>query len=138
MSTDISLQTTLYQVGSRAWLLAEPDVKLNVTLDPALFTAGTHYPNGFLPSGTVVAIKTATGLAGPYDDAAGDGRNTAYGITYGDARFVYADGSTAAKVGISVVVNQAIVSKAKMPFTSGTGFADAAGIVDLKNVTFVA
>lgn len=138
MSTNISLQTTTYQVGNRQWLLSEPDVKLNVTLDPALFTAGTHYPNGYLPSGTVVAIKTATGLAGPYDDAAGDGRNTAYGITYGDAKFVQDNGATAAKVGISVVVNQAIVSKAKLPFQSGTGFADAAGIVDLKNVTFVA
>jgi hypothetical protein len=138
MSTDISLQSTTYQVGNRQWLLSEPDVKLNVTLDPALFTAGTHYPNGFLPSGTVVAIKTATGLAGPYNDAAADGTQTAYGITYGDARFVYATASTAAKVGISVVVNQAIVSKAKLPFQSGTGFADAAGITDLKNITFVA
>ena len=138
MSTDIALQTTTYQVGSRAWLLAEPDVKLNVTLDPSKFTAGTHYPNGYLPSGTVVGIVTTGGLAGPYDDAAVDGRNTAYGITYGDARFVYPDGTTAAKVGISVVVNQAIVSKAKLPFTSGTGFADAAGITDLKNITFVA
>jgi hypothetical protein len=74
MSTDISLQSTTYQVGNRQWLLAEPDVKLNVTLDPSKFTAGTHFPNGYLPSGTVVGIKTATGLAGPYDDAASDGR----------------------------------------------------------------
>jgi hypothetical protein len=138
MSLDISLQSTTYQVGNRQWLLSEPDVKLNVTLDPALFTAGTHYPNGFIPSGTVVGIKTSTSLAGPYDDAASDGRQTAYGITYGDARVVRQNGTTAAKVSISVVVNQAIVSKAKLPFQSGTGFADAAGIVDLKNITFVA
>jgi hypothetical protein len=138
MSTDISRVTTTYQVGNRQWLLSEPDVKLNVTLDPSLFTAGTHYPNGYLPSGTLVGIKTATGLAGPYDDAASDGRQTAYGITYGDARFVYDNGATATKVGISVVVNQAIVSKAKLPFQSGTGSADAAGITDLKNIVFVA
>jgi hypothetical protein len=37
-----------------------------------------------------------------------------------------------------VVVNQAIVSKAKLPFQSGTGSADAAGITDLKNIVFVA
>jgi hypothetical protein len=138
MSLDISLQSTSYQVGNRQWLLAEPDVKLNATIDPALFTAGTHYPNGFIPSGTVVGIKTSTGLAGPYDDAASDGRQTAYGITYGDARVIRQNGTTSAKVSISVVVNQAIVSKAKLPFQSGTGFADAAGIVDLKNITFVA
>lgn len=138
MSTSISRVTTTYQVGNRQWLLAEPDVKLNVTLDPALFTAGTHYPNGYLPSGTVVGIKTATGMAGPYDDAASDGRQTAYGITYGDARFVLDNGATDTKVGISVVVYDAIVSKGKLPFQSGTGFADAAGITDLKNITFVA
>lgn len=138
MSLDISLQSTSYQVGNRQWLLSEPDVKLNVTLDPSKFTAGTHYPNGYIPSGTVVGIVTSGGLAGPYDDAASDGRQTAYGITYGDARVVRQNGTTAAKVSISVVVNDAIVSKAKLPFQSGTGFADAAGIVDLKNITFVA
>lgn len=138
MSLDISLQSTTYQVGNRQWLLSEPDVKLNVTLDPSKFTAGTHYPNGFIPSGTVVGIVTAGGLAGPYNDAASDGTQAAYGITYGDARVIRQNGTTATKVSISVVVNQAIVSKAKLPFQSGTGFADAAGIVDLKNITFVA
>jgi hypothetical protein len=36
------------------------------TVDTALFTAGTHYPDGFLPSGTPLAKVTATGLYGPY------------------------------------------------------------------------
>jgi hypothetical protein len=121
-------------VGDRRWLLAEPDVKLNVTLDPSKFTAGTHYPNGYLPSGTVVGIVTTGGLAGPYDDTASDGRQTAYGITYGDARFVRGDGTTAAKVGISVVVYDAVISKGKLPFQSGTGSLDANGITDLKNL----
>lgn len=138
MSTDISMQTTSYQVGNRQWLLAEPDVKLNVTLDPSTFTAATHYPNGFLPSGTVVGIVTTGGLAGPYDDTASDGRQTAYGITYGDARFVRQDGSTAAKVGISVVVYDAIVSAGKLPFQSGSGSIDANGKADLKNLRFEA
>lgn len=138
MSTDITLQSTTYQVGNRQWLLSEPQVKLGVTLDISKFTAGTHFPNGYIPSGTVVGIVTSGGLAGPYDDAASDGRQTAYGITYGDARVTYPSGTNAAKVGISVVINDAIVSKAKLPFSSGTGFADAAGIVDLKNITFVA
>jgi hypothetical protein len=38
MSTDISLQTTTYQVGNKQWLLQEPDVKLNVTLDISKFS----------------------------------------------------------------------------------------------------
>lgn len=138
MSTDISMQTTSYQVGDRRWLLSEPDVKLNVTLDPSKFTEGTHYPNGYLPSGTVVGIVTSGGLAGPYNDAASDGTQTAYGITYGDARFVRQDGTTATKVGISVVVYDAIVSAGKLPFQSGTGSIDANGKADLKNIRFEA
>lgn len=138
MSLDISLQSTSYQVGNRQWLLSEPDTKLNVTLDISKFTSGTHFPNGYIPSGTVVGIVTSGGLAGPYDDAASDGRQTAYGITYGDAKVTQSNGTNSTKVSISVVVNDCIVSKGKLPFSSGTGFADANGIADLKNITFVA
>ncbi|WP_458317116.1 head decoration protein [Mycolicibacterium brisbanense] len=121
MSTDISMQTTSYQVGNRQWLLAEPDVKVNVTLDISKFTAGTHYPNGFIPSGTVIGKVTATGLFGPYDAAASDGTQTAYGITYADVRVVRQNVSTATKVGTGAVVNDAIVSAGKLPFASASG-----------------
>ncbi len=46
------------------------------TVDTSLFTAGTHYPDGYLPSGTPLGKVTATGLYGPYtpgDDPAGLG-----------------------------------------------------------------
>lgn len=138
MSLDIGLQSTSYQVGDRRWLLAEPDVKLNVTLDPSKFTANTHYPNGYLPSGTVVGKVTASGLCGPYDDTATDGRQTAYGVTYGDARFVRQNGTTAAKVGISVVVYDTIVSAGKLPFQSGAGSIDANGKADLAQIRWEA
>lgn len=36
------------------------------TLNLALFSAQTHAPDGFLPSGTPVAKVTSTGLYGPY------------------------------------------------------------------------
>lgn len=38
MSTDISLQTTTYQVGNKQWLLSEPKFKPNVTLDISKFS----------------------------------------------------------------------------------------------------
>lgn len=138
MSTDISMQTTSYQVANRQWLLAEPDVKLNVTLDPSKFTANTHFPNGYLPSGTVIGKVTASGLFGPYDDTASDGRQTAYGITYGDARFVRQNGTTAAKVGVSAVVYDTVVSAGKLPFQSGTGSIDANGKADLAQIRWEA
>jgi hypothetical protein len=125
MSTDISMQTTTYQVGNRQWLLADPDYKPNVTLDISKFTAGTHYPNGYIPSGTVIGKVTATGLFGPYDAAASDGTQTAYGITYGDVRAIRQNGTTAAKVGTGAVVYDAAVSIAKLPFATGTGIKGA-------------
>ncbi|MCV7354489.1 head decoration protein [Mycolicibacterium fluoranthenivorans] len=138
MSTDISLQTTTYQVGNKQWLLQEPKVKPNVTLDPSKFTAGTHYPNGFLPSGTAIGKVTATGLFGPYNDAASDGTQTLYGFTYADARFVRQNGTTAAKVGTGAVVNDAIISVGKLPFQSGTGSVDANGKADTPTIRYEA
>ncbi len=138
MSTDISLQTTTYQVGNRQWLLAEPLVKLNATLDISKFTAGTHFPNGFIPSGTVVGKLTAGGKCGPYSNAASDGTETAYGVTYGDARVTRANGTNATQVGISVVVSDAIISAGKLPFTSGTGSIDTAGKADLAQIRWEA
>lgn len=138
MSTDISMQTTSYQVANRQWLLAEPDYKPNVTLSIAAFTSGTHYPNGFIPSGTVIGKITASGLFGPYNDAASDGTQTAYGITYGDVRAVRQNGTAATKVGTGAVVYDAAVSAGKLPFQSGTGSIDAAGKVDLNQIRWEA
>lgn len=136
MSTDISMQTTSYQVADRRWLLAEPDYKPNVTLDVSKFTAATHYPNGYIPSGTVIGKVTASGLFGPYDAAASDGRETPYGLTYGDCRAVRQDGSTAAKVGTGAVVYDTPVSVARLPFAVGTGITGALdGTSDTGSVT---
>lgn len=138
MSTDISLQTTSYQVGNRQWLLDEPGTKPNVTLDISKFTAGTHYPNGYIPSGTAIGKVTATGLFGPYNDAASDGTQTCYGFTYADVRAVRQNGTTAAKVGTGAVVHDAIVSVGKLPFASGAGAIDANGKADLPTIRFEA
>ncbi len=138
MSTDISLQTTTYQVGNRQWLLAEPDAKPNVTLDISKFTAGTHYPNGYIPSGTAVGKVTATGLFGPYDDTASDGRQTCYGFTYSDVRAIRQNGTTASKVGTGAVAYDAMVSVAKLPFQSGAGSIDTNGKADLAQIRFEA
>jgi hypothetical protein len=246
MSLDISLQSTTYQVANRQWLLSEPDVKLNVTLDISLFvasatnevqtvtitgtpTGGTftltyggqttagiaynaaasavqsalvalssvgagnvavtggpgpgtawtvtfqgtlagtnvaqmttsgasltggsspasavttatggvvaHYPNGYIPSGTVIGKVTSGGLFGPYDDNASDGRQTAYGITYGDVRAVRQNGTTATKVSTGAVVSDAIIASSKLPFQAGPGSIDANGKTDLAQLRFEA
>lgn len=139
MSTDISLQTTTYQVADRRWLLSPhgTDYTPGVTLDVSKFTAGTHYPNGYIPSGTVVGRVTATGKVGPYDDAASDGRQTAVGILFADCRVTRSNGTTATNVGTGVLVH-GIVSVAKLPFQSGTGSIDANGKADLPLIRFEA
>jgi hypothetical protein len=68
--TDISVSTSAYQVEKRSWLLSQhgtdPGTTPSITLDVSAFTAGVHYPNGYIPSGTNLAKITATGLYGPY------------------------------------------------------------------------
>lgn len=57
----------------RQWLVGIHGTELNysITVDPTLFTALTHYPNGYIPSGTVLA-KADNGLYGPYSGQAAE------------------------------------------------------------------
>ncbi|MDP7729501.1 head decoration protein [Mycobacterium sp. TY813] len=137
MSTNISLQKTSYQVGNRQWLMQEPKVKLNVTLDISKFTQGTHFPNGFIPSGCAIGIVTATKLAAPYDNTKSDGTEVLYGHTYADVRAVE-NGVVQAKVGTGAVVNDAIISQSKLPFQSGAGSVDSAGKADVPTIRYEA
>jgi len=100
--------------------------------------ANAHYVNGYIPSGTAIGLVSATGLFGPYDDGASDGRQTCYGFTYGDVRAIRQNGTTASKVGTGAVVYDAVVSVSKLPFQSGTGSIDANGKADLPNIRFEA
>lgn len=67
---DISVQSTQSQVEDRSWLLSEhgtePGATPSVILDVSAFDESTHYPNGYIPSGTALGEITATGLYGPY------------------------------------------------------------------------
>lgn len=79
--TDISVGRTSYQVEKLSWLLDRGGFEQeSITLDLAAFTAGTHYPNGYVPSGTLIGKITATGLYGPADAAATDGRQAPAGF----------------------------------------------------------
>ena len=131
MSTDISLQSVTYQASDRRWHVSREGINYtpNVTLDITKF-ASDRYPNGYIPSGTVLGKVSATNLYGPYDNAASDGTEVATGVLYGDARVVRADGTVAAKVGSSQLV-RGDVSVSKLPFQSGKGSIDTAGKADL-------
>jgi hypothetical protein len=126
--TAINVSTTSYQSEDRSWLAssfgtAEP---MSVTLDVSAFTAATHYPNGYIPSGTVLGKITATGLYGPYLDAASDGRQTAVGLLFASTK-VPDPATTTIDVGAAMQVRGDVV-EAKLPANSGI---DAAGKADL-------
>lgn len=78
---DIGITKTVSQVEDLSWLLQrggyDPE---SITLDTSAFTAATHYPNGFVRSGTALGKITATGIYGPYDNAASDGREVCAGL----------------------------------------------------------
>lgn len=131
--SDITVQSTTSQVENRSWLLSphgtEPGTTPSVTLDITKFTSGTHYPNGYIKSGTVLGKVTASGLYGPYDDAASDGRQTAVGILFSSENVLNADGSAKAKVSSAMLVH-GFVAAAKL-----VGI-DANGQTDLKLIHF--
>lgn len=82
---DISVQPTETWIAEdRSWLGSRDgtNVTQSITLDTSTFTANTHYPDGYIKSGTVLGRITATNLYGPYSNAASDGREVAAGFLY--------------------------------------------------------
>lgn len=93
------------------------------TVDTALFTEGTHYPDGFLPSGTNLALVTLTGLYGPYDAAAIDG----LGVFVGHLIAPRAVASATQKIAVGILTHGRVVD-ANLPIAlDAAGQADAAG-----------
>ncbi len=122
---DVSVRSTTYGVEKRGWLQGthgtEPGANPNVTLDLSTFTAGTHYPNGYIPSGCVLGKITASGLYGPYDSGASDGRQTAVGLLFNSESVT--TGQTKA---VNALFVHGFVEAARLPFQTGVGGATAA------------
>ena len=79
--------TTITGPGNPGWLGSAhgTDAPRTVTLDVSKFTAGTHYPDGFIRGGTPVAKITATKKYGPYTPAdSTTGLGTLVGFVYGN------------------------------------------------------
>lgn len=144
--TDISVHTTSYQAEKRSWLLSEhgtePGTNPGVTLDVSAFTAATHYPNGYLLSGIVLGVITATStdkvlVVGPYDDTASDGRQVAAGILFSSVKIPNLADTTKDCGGAMVV--HGFVKSSRLPIANaatGAGFIDANGKTDLKLIHF--
>jgi hypothetical protein len=128
MGFDNVLTTTTYQSDDQSWLGSAEGTQSMISgtakLDDARFVEATHFPDGFLPSGIVVAQITASKLWVPYADAGGDdGGRTAVGFLFTPK--VVRAGAT--RVEISILWRGRI-REAKLP--AGHGL-DAAAKVDL-------
>ncbi len=119
------LTETFYQ-DDQTWLGSAHGTSSGrpITIDVSTFTEGTHYPNGYMPSGTPVGIITATGLAGPYDDAETDGTETLVGFTLTPIKVTGTDDVQA------VLFEHGRVVEANLPIAiDANGKADLAGAV---------
>jgi hypothetical protein len=97
-------------VDSNAWLASTRGTDTPgppITLDPSLFTEGTHYPTAWIPSGTPLAKHTSTGFYGPYADLSNEVQTvteggsglTSFTLTYsGQTTVSIAAAATAATV----------------------------------------
>lgn len=123
----------------RSWLGARKgtDTCRSITLDSALFLAAHTAAKGAVPSGTVLGMVTATGLYGPYDPAAVDGREVARGLLFNTTPLTA--GAAGEPVG-SPLFWEGIVKQSKLPLFDGTvlGEIDAAGRTDLPTIRWEA
>ena len=142
--TDISVFTHQYLPEDLTWDLSPDQDAVYVeggTLDVSKFTQAQHFPNGFIPSGTVLALDPAGTLA-PYLNSAADSTNVAVGILRASVQVVRPTGELKTKIGVAVVKAWAVVSQSHLPFTSSNaangGYLDAAAQTDLPHIHFAA
>ncbi|MCM2391705.1 head decoration protein [Streptomyces albipurpureus] len=123
---DLSLKVESFTQDRRDWLGSAhgTDAPVSASLDVSKFTAGTHYPDGYIKSGIPLGKVTATGLYGPYDDAVSDGRQTLVGFLF-TAQDVNARRVASTKVVGSMLVH-CFIREAKLPIA-----VDAAGKTDV-------
>jgi hypothetical protein len=124
---NLGLITETFSQDRRDWLGSEhgTDIVQSITLDVSKFTAGTHYPDGYIKSGIPLGKITAGGKYGLYDDAASDGRQTCVGFLFTGVEVVTRRGVTLTSAVASMLIH-CVIRESKLPVA-----VDAAGKVDL-------
>ena len=118
---DLQITSETFGTADYRWLGSKSDID---TARPKTFALGdmveaTHYPEGYVKSGLLVAQYTTggnSGLFGIYTDDATDGRETAIGILLQGPRVrKSADGSLVATVAAGAVLERCFVDLAFVP-----------------------
>lgn len=129
------MKSETYGAGDQSWLGSAHGIYngRTETVDISAFTAGTHYPNGYIPSGSPVAL--VGGLLVPYDKT--EATVTGAGILAG---FILTDqpipsGSTADFAAPLLDHGRVIVSK--VPYNNTFTFATPVAAAKSAAVNFV-
>lgn len=127
---DLKARVRTFKAGSFKHLKTDKGRKTTetITLDVSKFTAGTHYPNGFIPAGVFLGKVTATGKYGPYDDTLTNGQEVCVGMTADRYRIDPLDAPTLI---VGALQWEGHVIEANLPITGAAGAIDAAGKTDL-------
>lgn len=106
----------------KTWLASDHGLSnaLTRTLDVAKFTSGTHYDatTKVLKSGIGIAKVTATGLYGPYDTTASDGRQSALdSFIVNEEPLLLENGATSTRVAVAAT-RHAIINQPQLPIAA--------------------
>jgi hypothetical protein len=124
---DLTQRSVTFSQDRRDWLGSQhgTDILRSVTLDVSTFTAGTHYPDGYLKSGIPLGKITASGKYGLYDDTKTDGRQTCVGLLATGVEVINHRGQASTSVNGSMFLHGFVVLS-KLPVA-----LDAAGQTDV-------
>jgi hypothetical protein len=118
---DLGITTVSTGGSDQSWLASRHGLDNGQprTLDISKFTAGTHYnaSTKVIPSGVALGIVTATGLAGPFDAAATDGRAVLDSYLIAVEPIGRTDGSVAPSVIVGVGVHL-FIHQNRLPVTA--------------------
>lgn len=123
------VKTETFGAGDQSWLGSDHGIGncRTALLDISAFTSGTHYPDGYIPSGLPVA--EVSGVLVPY--VATEGTTTGAGVLAG---FVFTDQSTDGVEDLPVpVLDHGRVKVANLPIA----FTAPAAEAKRANVNFV-
>jgi hypothetical protein len=123
---DLTVRTDVIGTDDQSWMGSRHGTNnaRTVTLAKAAFTSGTHYPQGFLRSGTPLAKYTSganTGLYGPYTPGATDGTQTFVGHLLTPCSVTTGAGNL-----IAPLMDHGRVIEAKLPIAIDTAAKTAA------------
>lgn len=127
------LRQETFGTGDMSWLGSTHGLRNARTaiLDISTFTAGTHYPDGYIPSGTPVAL--VAGLLVPYDKT--EATVTGAGILAG---FVLTDQPVVGTADFAVpLLDHGRVIVAKVPYSGGFVAPAAAAKKAATTIVFV-